>query len=79
MCADLGVRFVTRASSGGVFVLMDEAAEDVVALDTLAWEWDHVRAVGGSAKLQGPVGPPAVVVLATIGEDAPQVLLVVDQ
>ncbi|MGW1916787.1 hypothetical protein ACWCQS_40360 [Streptomyces sp. NPDC002076] len=58
---------------------MDEAAEDVAAHDTLGWEWDHVRVVGGSANLQGPVGPPAVVVLGILGEDAPQVLLVVDQ
>lgn len=58
---------------------MDEAAEDVVALDLLGWERDEVRVVGGSAKLQGPVGPSAVVVLGVLGEDAPQVLFVVDQ
>jgi hypothetical protein len=72
----MGVRYVTRASSGGVSVLVDEAAEDVVALDPLGGEKDDVRVVGGSAKLHGPVGPSAVVVL---GEVAPQVLLVVDE
>lgn len=46
--------------------------EDGAALDPLGWG-DGVRLVGGSAKLPGPVGPPAVVVLGTPGEDAPQV------
>ena len=79
MCADLGVRYVKRSSSGGVSVLVDEAAEDVVALDPLGGEGDDVWVVSGSAKLQGPVGPCGVVVLGVLGEDVPQVLLVVDQ
>jgi hypothetical protein len=35
--------------------------------------------VGWSAELQGTMGPSGVVVLVVLGEDVPQVLLVVDQ
>ncbi|MGW0632527.1 hypothetical protein [Streptomyces sp. NPDC002758] len=56
---------------------MDQAAKDVVALDPLRGERDDSRAVGGSAKVQGPVRPSGVVVVGVLGEYLSQVLLVV--
>jgi hypothetical protein len=58
---------------------VDESVEDVVALDALCGEGDDVGIVAGRSELQGAVGSAGVVVLGVFGEDAPQVLLVVDQ